>query len=166
MGLKNASTTVTINVAAPREWFFYRFFAIDVPGVMHRYGIVPGVVDVTDQTGPMHLVGSSRVIHFDDGGTAFEEILDSNPPHQVRYRLYKMTNLFRFLVREGRAHVIHTEDQLGGTKVEYSYAFYGHNWLATLVLKPLVAIFMKGYLGKALERIKQIAETEIQEKLP
>jgi len=156
--MNGASTTVVTTVHAPREWFFYWFLSVDLPKIMHRYGILPSVVSTRDQTGPMYQAGSTRVIQFSDGSTAVEEITSCDPPSRVIYRVGQVTSMFRHLVREGRAQITFLQSPTGGTSVEWRYTFYGHNWAATLLLRPLVSTLWRGFLQSTLSRAKQLAE--------
>jgi len=158
--MKTASTTVVTTIRAPRDWFFYWFVSVDLSKIMHPYAILPAVVATRDQTGPMHQAGSSRVIQFSDGSRAVEEIISCDPPSRVDYRVGQLTSMFRYLVKEGRAQIRFDPSPTGGTAVEWQYTFYGRNWVAALLLKPLVSVFWKGFLRSALLRARQLAEAE------
>lgn len=160
--MTGASTIVTMTIRVPRERFFYWLLSVDLSKIMHRYAILPGVVTTRNQTGPMHEVGASRQIVFTDGSTAVEEIIASDPPRMLDYRVVQLTSPFRHLVREGRPQIIYREVSEGVTEMEWRYTFYGHNWAATLLLKPLVWTFWRGFLRSTLVRAKALAEAEAQ----
>lgn len=154
------ATKVSAEIAVPRDWFFFWFTAIDLTRVMHRYGPLPGVVGVEDQTGPMHLPGSSRVLLLSDGTTATEQVTSCDPPRQVDYRLYQLTGLFRHFVDEARGQIRCSETPAAGTRVEWRYSFFGRSWVATLVLKMLIPVFWRGFMRSALARSLELAEAE------
>jgi hypothetical protein len=158
--MESASTTVVITIHAPRDWFFYWFTSVDLAKIMHRFAILPGVVTTRKQTGPMHEAGARREILFSDGTTAVEEITSSDPPRTVNYRVGQLTSMFRHLVKEGRAQITFHAESPGATLVEWHYTFYGHNWAASLLLRPLVSIFWGGFLQSTLSRAKVLAEAE------
>jgi len=164
--MNGASTTVIATIQAPRAWFFYWFLSVDLSRIMHRYAILPGVVSTGNQTGPMDQAGSSRVIQFSDGSSAVEEIMSSDPPSRINYRISQVTSMFRVLVREGRAQISFDQSPTGGTSVEWRYTFYGHNWAATLLLKPLIATLWRGFLQSTLSRARQLAESEAPSPSP
>ncbi len=158
--MKGVSTNVEITVNIPRERFFYWFMSVDPSKFFGKYAILPGIVESKDQTGPMHLPGSSRQFIFSDGTSAYEQIVSSNPPKNIQYRVFNLTSMFRHLVREGNASFTFTELPSGGTHIEWRYTFTGHNWLAELILQPLVPILWRGYLRSALEQAKTLALKE------
>lgn len=154
------STKVSAEIEMPRDRFFYWFTSVDLPKVMDRYGPLPGVVGIQDQTGPMHVPGSSRVLLLSDGTTAIEEVISCDPPKEVEYRLYQLTSFFRHLVAEARGEIGFGETRDGGTSVEWRYSFFGRNLAATLVLQILIPLLWNGFMQAALTRSKYLAEAE------
>lgn len=154
------STKVSAEIEVPRDWFFYWFTSIDLSKVMHRYGPLSGVVGIRDQTGPMHVPGSSRVLLLSDGTTAIEQVTSCDPPKEVEYRLYQLTSFFRYLVAEARGEIGFGETRNGGTSVEWRYSFFGRNLAATLVLQMLIPLLWNGFMQAALTRSKHLAEAE------
>lgn len=162
----SASTTVISTIRVPRDWFFFWFLSVDVPKIMHGYAILPGVVATRNQTGPIYEPGNSRELLFSDGSSAFEEILSSEPPKSLDYRVSRITSIFRHLVRDGRARITFDPSPAGGTVVQWHYTFYGHNWAASLLLKPMVAVFWSGFLRSTLARARDLAEAEAPRQSP
>jgi hypothetical protein len=154
------STKVSAEIEAPRDWFFYWFTSVDLPKIMHRYGPLAGVVGVEDQTGPMHVPGSSRLLRLSDGTTAVEQVISCDPPKEVKYRLYDLTSLFRYLVAEAQGEIWFSEARDGGTRAEWQYSFFGRGPVATLVLKILIPLLWRGFMRSALRRSKCLAEEE------
>jgi hypothetical protein len=127
---------------------------------MHRYGPIPGVVGIEDQTGPMHVPGSSRVLRLSDGTTAIEQVTSCDRPKEVKYRLYQLTGFFRYLVAEAQGEIWFSEMRNVDTKVEWRYSFFGRNSVAALVLKILIPLLWKGFMQAALTRSKRLAEAQ------
>jgi len=161
MKRNGASAIVVSSVKVPRSRFFYWFLSVDLHKIMHRYAILPAVIATSDQTGPMDKAGSKRVIRFSDGSSAVEQILESDPPNRIVYRVGELTSLFRYLVKEGRAQILFHQTAPRETTVEWRYIFYGRNWLASLLLKPLVSILWRGFMRSALLRARRLAEHEL-----
>jgi hypothetical protein len=158
--VNEASTSVAVNVRVPRERFFYWFLSADLPKIMQAYAILPGVASTRNQTGPMHQVGVSRQILFVDGTSAVEEITGSDPPRSLDYRVHTLTSPFHYLVRDGTARIVFSASAPQETTVEWRYTFQGHNWLAALILRPLVSFFWRGFLRATFLRAKQLAEAD------
>lgn len=158
--MDSVSTKVSAEVGAPRDWFFDWFLSVDLAKIMPAYGLIPGVVGVEEQSGPMHIIGSSRRLRLTDGTTAVEQVTGCEPPREVQYRLYELTNLFRHLVAEARAEIWFREIQEDHTRVEWQYTFFGRSLVATLVLKLLIPLQYKGFMQSALDRSKRLAEEQ------
>ena len=159
--MKGVSTSVIEQVDVPREQFFYWFLSVSLDKIMHSYTILPGVSSVRNQTGPMHQAGASREIVFTDGSTAVEKILSSDPPAVINYTVYNLTSIFRFLVRDGEAQIIFRELSPDETAVDWRYTYFGHNWLAELILRILIPLFWRGFMRATLSRAKLLAEVEL-----
>lgn len=158
--MDSVSTKVSAEIGAPCDWFFYWFLSVDLAKIMPAYGLIPGVVGVEEQTGPMHVIGSSRRLRLTDGTTAVEQVTSCEPPREVQYRLYELTNLFRHLVAEARAEIRFREFQEDYTRVEWQYTFFGRSPVAALVLKLLIPLQYKGFMQSALDRSKRLAEEQ------
>jgi len=150
-----------MKVNVPRERFFYWFLSVELEKIMHSYAILPGVSSTRNQTGLMHQVGASREIVFTDGSSAIEKILSSDPPGIINYRVYNLTSIFRYLVRDGDAQFTLHEQSPNETIVDWRYTFYGHNRLAQLILQPLVSTMWRGFMRATLSRAKLLAEVEL-----
>ena len=158
--MEPVSTRVSAEIVVPRDSFFYWFTSMDLSAVMHRYGPIPGVVGVEDQTGPMHVPGSSRVLLLSDGTTAMEQVTGCDPPKEVNYRLDQLTGVFRYLVVEAAGQIWFGEPQKDSTRVEWQYSFFGRSWAARVVLKILIPLFWRGFMQAALARSKRLAEAQ------
>jgi hypothetical protein len=154
------STSTAVNVHMPREQFFYWFLSVDLPSIMHGYAVLPGVASTRGQTGPMHQVGATRQIVFVDGTSAIEEITHSDAPRSLNYRVHSLTSAFRILVRDGEARLTFKQPSPGETAIEWHYTFHGHSRLGEFVLRPLVALFWRGFMRGTLTRAKRQAEAQ------
>lgn len=160
------STTATTQIGAPRDWFFLWFLSVELPRIMHRYAILPGVVATTDQTALMYVPGASRVIHLSDGSTSLEQVTSCDPPNEVIYRVSELTSMFRYLVAEALGEIRFHDTPTGGTAVEWRYTFIARNWGAALVLQPAISFLWSGYMRSALSLAKQLAEAEAPKRSP
>jgi hypothetical protein len=119
------------------------------------------VVEARNQTGPMHIPGSTRDFILSDGTSTTEEILASDPPNSIQYRISNLTNMFRYLVEEGNASFTFIELPSGETQIDWQYAFIGRNPITVLILKPIVSTLWKGFMHSALSRVKLLAEKDL-----
>lgn len=154
------STTVVTDIQVPVNWFFRWFLSVELSKIMQRYGPLPAVTQITDQTGPMYTPGSSRVIHFSDGSRAYEETTICSPPRHIVYKVSELTSIFRHLFAEAQGEIWFRDTPRGGTVVEWQYIFYGRNIGAAIVLLPLVKLLWKGFMRSALNQAKHLSEAE------
>lgn len=157
------STQVSAEVRASRDEFFYWFTSVDLSDVMNRYGPIPGVIGIEDQTGPMHVPGSSRVLRLSDGSTATEEVTSCDPPVEVMYRLNRLTGFFGHLVAEARGALWFDETQGGGTRLKWRYTFFCRSLASTVFMRMLVPLLWRGFMQSALTRSKHLAEARFSD---
>jgi hypothetical protein len=157
----SVSATVCEVVHARRDRFFHWFLGVDLSRIMGSYAILPAVVGSRDQTGPMDRAGSRRVVQFSDGSTAVEQVIDCDAPDVITYCVSDLTSVFQHLVREGRAQIKFRQAEDDVALVEWRSTFYGRNWPAGVLLRPLVLVFWRGYLRSALSKAKYRAEAEL-----
>jgi len=86
--------------------------------------------------------------------------MSCDPPNEVKYRLCKLTNFFRYLVSEAQGEIKFTETGNKGTTVVWGYSFFGRGVFANLLLKILVPVLWKGFMQSTLNKSKQLAESE------
>src|ERR1700709_1596158 len=65
---------------------------IDLSLVFHKWGPLPGVGGVANQTGTWDEVGRSRNPQLTDGTTATETLTEYTAPHSFAYQLTDFTN--------------------------------------------------------------------------
>lgn len=149
------STSIPVTVeqrstAAP-ETVFAVVVPIDLPLIFHRLGPIPGVVRTEQQSGPWDRPGRTRVPHFTDGSTAFEEMLEYTHPHSFAYRVSRFTNpVLRFLVDHLRGEWTFTPDG-DATTIRWTYAFAPrHRLLVRYALAPVWRVYMNAALARAV----------------
>ena len=149
----------TIQINLPRQKLFELFFTLDLRDVMKGYAFLPSVVGVRDQTGKWNIPGSARITMLSDGSTTFEEVTACEEPRLFSYRIRNFTNLFRHFVKEARGEWIFTEgNSASATSVKWAYTFSAKNLLAMVFLLPILKVFLKGYMRRTLNIIKEFAE--------
>lgn len=145
----DVATTVSRRIDEPRDALFARFIPIRLEDILHGYGPVPAVVGTSDQTGPWDVVGSQRTVHLADGSTARERVTRCEAPRAFGYTVDRFTNPIRLLAREARGAWVFDE----GGEVRWTYAFAARSAPAALVLLPIVRIFWRGFMRRALDAL-------------
>lgn len=115
------SASAAAYVAAPPEVVFPRLRVHDATRFYPRFGVLPAVVEVRDQTGPWDAAGQTRTLVLSDGGTLVETLTSAEPP-LFAYDLTRFTGLFGRLVAGG-----HSEWRVAaegaGSSIAWTYSF-------------------------------------------
>jgi len=137
--VRGPSSTIQFVVKAPRKVVFSYITAEDVlPKVLTGYGLLPGVVSTSGNTGPWDRPGSIRVVHLKDGSTAQEEVTSFQSPHYFAYRISKCTFALKHFADFAKGEWWFEE--LGEqTKVCWRYSFHSKH----LLTKPILALFVR-----------------------
>lgn len=144
-----------VTQATPKE-------AYDISGPLNptlyypKYGPLPAVIAVENQTGTWDTVGRTRKLKLSDGGHVIETITDTESPTLFAYELSDFQKLFGALVKSARAEW-RFERVTGGTRILWTYTFFGkpgRGWIVALIIKLAWAPYMKRVLppiAKAVE---------------
>jgi hypothetical protein len=116
-----------------------------------KFGPLPAVVEVVDQTGPWDSVGRTRMLRLSDGGHVIETITDADHPTFFAYELSDFQKLFGKLVEGARAEWTFTTVQ-AGTRIRWSYEFHPKP-RAGWIVGAIVALFWAPYMRRVLPGI-------------
>ena len=137
--MRRVPVRVTRRIPLPPEQLFERFAPIELSTIIKRWGPLPGVKGVRDQTGEWDRPGVSRTVLLDDGSTAKEELVAYNPPHHFGYKLTFGAPTSALASDAAGTWFFHPAGD-GGTELEWAWAFRprpGTGLLVELVLGPL-----------------------------
>ena len=105
----------------PPEQVFQYVMPVDLPTIVNRWGPLPGVAAVRDQSGEWDHVGATRTVVLDDGSENKEELVAVNPPHHFGYRLGLGAPL-SLLASEAAGTWWFRPTDGGGTEIEWTWA--------------------------------------------
>ncbi len=135
----------------PPERAFETVTRVDPTAVYPKYGPLPAVTAVHDQTGGWDAVGQTCRLALSDGGHVRERLLVVDAPNHFAYELTDFQKLFGKLVRNARADW-RFEPADGGTRITWSYEFRalpGRGWIVALIQ----GLFWAPYMRKVLAGI-------------
>jgi hypothetical protein len=141
-----SSRAVPVDVGAA----FDRLIAHPLTDLMsRRYGLLPPIREVRDQSGPWGTVGQTRTIVTADSGTMRERLTEVVRPERFDYVLTDFTGAFKPLVShvDGRWAIAPVGT---GVLVTWSWTLHPTSTYAARVL-PLVGRMWRGYARQALE---------------
>jgi hypothetical protein len=125
-------------------------------GFYPKFGPLPAVIEVKNQTGGWDAAGQTRQLMLSDGGSVIEHTRYVERPSFFAYELTDFQKIFGRLVESARAEWTYTET-LDGTRISWRYTFFprpGTRW----ILAAFVGNFWAPYMKKVLPGI--IAEVE------
>jgi hypothetical protein len=142
-----------------------RTFAILTPSDPTRFypkfGPIPAIVKVTDQTGAWDAVAQSRTLTLSDGGTLVERIKVVDPPRRFAYQLSDFTGFFGNLVAFADAEW-DFDASVEGTRIRWTYTFHAQpqrGWLVRVIVKLYWARYMKRVLPLLIDEVRRLTTT-------
>ncbi|WP_010203166.1 SRPBCC family protein [Salinibacterium sp. PAMC 21357] len=124
-----------------------------------RFGPLPAVVEVREQSGHWSSVGRTRTLMLSDGGHVVETITDADSPGLFAYELSDFQKLFGNLVSGARAEW-RFEPRQSGSVVRWRYTFFARparGWIVWLVVKLFWARYMRQVLPPIAREIDNLA---------
>ncbi|TPW70063.1 SRPBCC family protein [Schumannella sp. 10F1B-5-1] len=148
MAGRPAAASVDIVVAAPLAEVFATTVATDPAAFYPRFGPLPAVTSVSEQTAAFDQIGAHRRLHLSDGGSVIETVVEVDVPSRHVYELSRFAKLFGRLVSGARAEWVFTEET-GGTRIHWTYAFHplpGRGPIVHLIVRLFWAPYMRSVL--------------------
>jgi Polyketide cyclase / dehydrase and lipid transport len=128
-------------------------------GYYPKSGLLPGVVEVRDQSGAWDKPGQTRQLMLSDGGWVREKTTNVEPYGFFAYNLSDFQKVFSKLVEYARAEWTFTE-VAEGTTIHWSYTFFPLNVLARPALALIVRLLWGPYMRKVLPKIVDEVERQ------
>jgi hypothetical protein len=140
-----------------------RTFAILTPSdptrFYPRFGPIPAIVRVDDQTGDWDAVGQSRRLTLSDGGTLIERLKVVDPPRRFAYQLTDFTGFFGNLVAFAEAEW-DFDANVEGTRIRWTYTFHAQpkrGWIVRLVVVLWWGRYMRRVLPLLIDEVRRLA---------
>lgn len=156
----SASATVELVAGASPQHAWEISVPADPTRFYPKFGPLPAVIAVADQTGTWDSVGRTRRLLLSDGGSVIEHIREVQRPHHFAYELTDFQKLFGHLVEGARAEWTYTR-VAGGTSIRWNYTFHPKP-AATLLVRAIVALAWAPYMRKVLPGIVRAVEADAQ----
>ncbi len=131
---------------------------IDATRFYPKFGPLPAVTEVRNQTGAWDAVGQTRTLLLSDGGSVVETITDADSPTLFAYELSDFQKLFGRLVSGARAEW-RFERVGSGTRIRWTYEFHalaGRGWIVGLIVRLFWARYMKRVLPPIAAEVDRV----------
>jgi len=127
-----------------------------------KYGPLPAVVAVRNQTGAWDAVGQSRTLDLSDGGTLVERITVLDAPRRFAYRLSDFTGMFGNLVAFAESEW-DFDASVEGTRIRWTYSFHAQpkrGWVVRLIVRLFWARYMNRVLPGMIAEIARVTRAK------
>lgn len=121
-----------------------------------RFGPLPAVVAVLDQSGEWDTIGRTRRLVLSDSGHVIETITDTEVPGLFAYELTDFQRLFGMLVSGARAEW-RFDDSTNGARISWSYTFF-----AKPARRGIVWLIVRLWWGRYMRRVLPPIAREIE----
>ncbi|CAO1652456.1 SRPBCC family protein [Salinibacterium sp. NYA9b] len=132
---------------------------IDPAQFYPRFGPLPAVVTVLEQSGTWDAVGHTRRLVLSDGGHVVETITNADSPELFAYELSDFQKLFGLLVSGARAEW-RFDDRSTGSRIRWSYTFFakpGRSWIVWLIIRLWWGRYMRRVLPPIAREVERLA---------
>jgi hypothetical protein len=161
--MANAKRSSTATVELVAKAGLAETFAIATPltpvGFYPRFGPLPEVLEVRNQTGAWDAPGQSRQLMLSGDGSVTETTTDVHAPDFFAYELSRFDNVFGRIVSGARAEWRFRAVD-GGTSIRWSYTFYplaGRRWIIAAIVGNLWAPYMRKVLPGIVAEVERVA---------
>jgi hypothetical protein len=127
-----------------------------------KYGPLPAVVAVRDQTGAWDAPGQSRTLELSDGSTVVERLTVVESPRRFAYRLSDFTGIFGGLVAFAESEW-DFDASVEGTRIRWTYSFHAQpkrGWIVRLIVRLFWARYMKRVLPRLIAEVDRVAKAK------
>jgi len=153
-----ASATVTGVTRAPLVRAWEAATPLTPVGFYPKSGLLPGVIEVRNQTGQWDAVGQTRKLMLSDGGHVVERTVQVDKPGIFVYELSDFQKLFGKLVAGARAEWEFTT-VAAGTEIRWTYSFHPMpraGIAVWLIVTLLWAPYMKRVLPGIIREVDRV----------
>jgi hypothetical protein len=152
-----SSTATTEMLAAAPLGITWDIATMRTPvGLYPRSGLLPGVVEVRDQSGDWDAAGQTRQLMLSDGGSVIEHTTDVDRQQFFAYNLSDFQKIFGVMVESARAEWTFTTAP-NGTLIRWQYTFHARRGYG-LPLAAIITFLWGPYMARVLPGI--VAEVE------
>jgi Polyketide cyclase / dehydrase and lipid transport len=156
---RGSTAIAELTAAASRVQTWSIVTPLSPVGYYPRFGILPAVLEVRNQTGSWDKPGQTRTLLLSDGSSVLEHTMNVEPYGFFAYNLTDFTKIFGRLVDHARAEWTFSE-VAGGTAIHWSYTFFPKRGPASAMVATIVKLLWGPYMRRVLQGI--VAEVERQ----
>jgi hypothetical protein len=155
-----AQHTVEDTVYVPIDMYWDLSFRLNLEeiGSVGNYKDLPRIARTTPVHGNFGQVGDSRKVHFDNGKTLLESIIDYQKPGSFAYELTELEIDLKKVARRARGHFRHYALPDGSTRVVWTYGFDQKNFIFKGFIKRYIRTTHRFWMKDTLAEMKRQCE--------
>lgn len=160
MAKRETSATVDGVAIAPLEATWDISVPIDPTRFYPKFGPLPAVIEVRDQTGGWDAAGQTRKLMLSDGGSVIEHTVTMERLSLFVYELSDFQKLFGKLVSGARAEWEYLAVS-GGTRIRWTYTFFPFpraGWIVGAIVRLFWAPYMRRVLPGIIREVERLAK--------
>lgn len=144
-----------------KEAYDYISSSKELPNWLKKVGSIPGCQRVEELNESYDFVGAKRIVHFQGGDSAQEELLNINYPENYRYKVSDFTNFLNKIsgVAQSEIEFVSSHDY---TTIQWSYSFQYKSFFSRIAVFFFMTLFYTKFMRKSLERAKQNIERRVK----
>lgn len=122
-----------------------------------KFGPIPAIVKVADQTGAWDAVGQSRSVTLSGGGTFVERLKVVDAPRRFAYQLTDFTGFFGNLVAFADAEW-DFDASVEGTRIRWTYTYHAQpkrGWIVRVIVKLYFGRYMNKVLPQLIDEVRR-----------
>ena len=154
----------TINVPIEIYWDLSFKLNLEELGSVGNYKDLPKIVRTTPVNGNFSQVGHSRRVHFNNGKTLLESIIECQKTSNFAYELTEVEIDLKKVAKRARGHFRNSPLPDGRTRVVWTYGFDQKNfiskWLIKRYIKSTHRFWMKDTLAEMKRQIEEMYKTQ------
>jgi hypothetical protein len=149
-------TTATIN--KPINKVFDYVAPIDLSHIFKRYKYLPAVIG-SNETEKWIKPGLSRTVFFEDGNSAFEELLVVKSLEYFAYKVSNFTSVLKYLITQINGNWKFSTDQNGFTNIIWEYELIPKNKFTSWIITTFLYKDISKLLQNAIDIISNDLKT-------
>ena len=147
-----------INVPIQIYWNLSFNFNLEDIGSVGNYKDLPKIVKTTPVNGAFEKVGDSRRVHFNNGKTLLESIIEYKNPASFAYELTEIELDLKNVAKRARGHFTYHPLPNDKTRIVWTYGFDQKNFIFKFFIKRYIKATHKFWMQDTLAEMKRQSE--------
>lgn len=155
----------TVNVPIEIYWGLSFKLNLEEIGSVGDYKDLPKIVRTTPVNGDFSKIGDSRLVHFNNGKTLLESIIEWQNPGNFAYELTELEIDLKRVAKRARGYFRHYPLEDGRTRIVWTYCFDQKNFISKWLIQYYIKTTHQFWMKDTLREMKRQTEKMYNEML-